>query len=133
MKEKVDLKTAVALWMAIFIFSMPLLAMTQQSEMEEARFAAERAAEANTNGTLWFAVGCLGGILGLLVAYVYAPSPPASDLIGKSPEYVAYYTDYYKAKAKSIQSGKALTGCLVSVAAYVVYIVVVVAAAGSSY
>jgi len=131
MKEKVDLKTVVAFWMAIFILSMPLLAMAQQSEIEEARFAAERAAEANTSSGLWFAVGCLGGVIGLLVAYTYAPSPPALDLIGKSPEYVAYYTDYYKAKAKSIQSGKALTGCLVAVAAYVVYVVAILGTAST--
>jgi hypothetical protein len=107
--------------------------MAQQSEIMEAQMAAERDAKANTSGCLWFTAGCLGGVLGLIVAYVYTPSPPASMFIGKSPEYVAYYTDFYRATAKSIQTSKALTGCLVSVAAYVVYIVVVVAAAGSSY
>ena len=36
--------------------------------------------------------------------------PPASRLLGKSPEYVTFYTDAYKAKAKNIQGRAALIG-----------------------
>lgn len=141
MKEKTDLKTVVAFLMAILIFSAPLLVMAQQSEvgddllqseMQEARAAAERDAQANTSGCLWFAAGCLGGVIGLIIAYVYTPSPPASKFIGKSPEYVAYYTDFYQSKAKSIQTKQTLTGCIVSGIANcvltIVYVAVIAAA-----
>jgi hypothetical protein len=118
---------AIALLLSIMLFSMPMLLIAQQSEMDQARLDAERDAAMNTNSALWFAAGCLGGILGLIVAYVYEPSPQASRFIGKSPEYVAFYTDFYKAKAKSIQSSKALTGCVVSAIGYVASIALVVA------
>jgi hypothetical protein len=99
--------------------------------MQEARRAAEIDAEAFTNSGLWFLAGCLGTAVGVIIAYVYTPSPPASRLIGKSPEYVAYYTDFYKTKAKSIQTSKAWTGCLVNVGIQVastIYFIVVIAA-----
>lgn len=124
---------AIALLLSIMLFSMPMLLMAQQSEIDQARLDAERDAAMNTNSFLWFVAGCCGGILGLIIAYVYEPSPQASRLIGKSPEYVAFYTDFYKAKAKSIQTSKALTGCVVSVIGYVAYVALVVLASGSIY
>ena len=120
----------VATAMSLMIFAMPILA--QQDEFMAGRIAGEQAARANTNGTLWLAAGCLGGILGLIVAYVYEPNPPATMLLGKSPEYVAAYTDAYKTTAKSVQSSKAITGCIISAVAWVVYVVVVVAVAEDS-
>lgn len=116
-----------AVFLVVVMLSAPLMAQQAQTTAD-ACAAAERDAALDTNTTLWFIAGCCGGITGLLVSYIYAPSPPASRLLGKSSEYVAAYRDCYKAKAKKIQSSKALTGCLVSAAAYLVYVVLVVAA-----
>ena len=46
-------------------------------------------------------------------------------MLGKTPEYVALYSDCYKAEAKSIQTKKATNGCLFYAAAMVVYVVLV--------
>lgn len=114
-------------YMAFLVFSMPLVTLAQQGSVH---------AEANVNRPLWFAVGCLFTSLGTVGAYVIEPSPPASRLIGKSPEYVAFYTEAYKAKAKGIQGRTALTGCLtsgaVSVVSYI-FLVGVFLAAESTY
>lgn len=124
-------------YMAFLVFSMPLVTLAQQSSVyAEAIAAAEADAEANVNRPLWFAVGCLFTSLGTVGAYVIEPSPPASRLIGKSPEYVAFYTEAYKAKAKGIQGRTALTGCLISGAVSVVsyiFLVGVFLAAESTY
>ena len=115
------------LFMAVLMFSMPFVTLAQQgSAYAEAIAAAEADAEANVNRTLWFAVGCLFTGLGTIGAYVIEPSPPASRLIGKSPEYVAFYTEAYKAKAKGIQGQTALTGCLISSTVSVVSYVLLV-------
>lgn len=132
MNRKIELKKLISLIMAVLMFSVPLMAMAQQADMAAARASAERDAQTDVNGTLWFLAGCLGTWVGLVIAYVYAPSLPASRLLGKSPEYVAYYTDFYRAKAKSIQTGQAWTGCIVTAIAQVVYIVVVAIAAEES-
>ena len=102
---------AAAAVMSLMVFAMPILA--QQDEFLAGRIAGEQSARANVNGTLWLGAGCLFGLVALIVAYVYEPSPSATLLLGKSPEYVAAYTDSYKQTAKKVQSNKALTGCVV--------------------
>ena len=50
----------------------------------------------------------------IIGVYFYEPSVPASALIGKSPEYVAFYTDTYILKSKDLQFQYALEGCIAS-------------------
>ena len=120
----------IALVLVCALILEPVLALAQQkAEIEEARVAAETDAKANINTALWFGAGCLSGYTGLLIAYVYQPSPPASRLLGKSPEYVATYTDVYKDTAKRIQVKWAWTGCLVYATGILVYIVLIAASA----
>ncbi len=57
--------------------------------------------------------------MGVVIAYVIEPNPPVMELLGKSPEYVAAYTDGYRVTAKRIQTGKAWTGCIVIAVLYV--------------
>ena len=106
----------IAAVMSLVIFAMPLLA---QNDFETGRMAGSQAARVNTNGTVWLAIGCLGGIIGIAIAYVVEPNPPAMSLLGKSPEYVAAYTDAYKMTAKGIQTGSAWKGCIVGTLAYI--------------
>jgi len=120
----------VTVVMAFMIFAMPILA--QQGEIMAGRMAGEQAARANVNGTAWLAIGCIGGLLGVIVAYVYEPSPSATMLLGKSPEYVAAYTDAYKTTAKKVQTGKAWTGCIAFTVIYVAIYVLAIAAAEST-
>lgn len=122
--------TIITIVTAFLILITPILAM--QDDFTAGRLAGEQAGKSNVNGVAWMAVGCLGGLLGVIVAYIYEPSPPASLLLGKSPEYVAAYTDAYKSAAKGAQAKNAWTGCIVSTLLYVVYVVLVVAAAESS-
>jgi len=107
----------IAAVMSLMVFAVPILA--QQGDITAGRMAGSQAAKANTNGTLWLAVGCLGGIVGVAVAYVVDSQPSATMLLGKSPEYVAAYSDAYRATGKSVQTGKAWTGCLLSALVYV--------------
>lgn len=56
-----------------------------------------------------FVVGATGS---LFFIDNYDPDPPSERLVGKSPEYVDYYTKTYKSKAKSIRKRSATVGCL---------------------
>lgn len=98
--------------MSFMVFAMPILA--QVDEFTAGRMAGERAARAAANGSLWLTIGCLGNVLGLIVSYVYQPNLPAIQLLGKSPEYIASYTDAYKMNAKKSQVSKAWIGCIFS-------------------
>jgi len=122
--------TLVAVVTAFMVFAMPILA--QQEEFMAGRMAGEQAARASTNGTIWLLVGCLGGIVGIAIAYVVEPNPPATMLLGKSPEYVAAYSDAYKQTAKGVQTSKAWTGCIAGTLAYVLLYALAFAAAEST-
>ena len=84
-------------------------------------------AVADMNGAIWFFVGCLG-ILGILIAYLVEPTPPATRLMGQSPEYVMVYTAAYKSAGKSAQAKQAIYGCLVGTAVFVALYILFVAA-----
>jgi hypothetical protein len=114
--------------MAALTFSMPLFTIAQQNLHGDAMIAAERDAQNDTNSELWFLAGCLGGVVGLIVAYAVEPSPPAQRLLGKSPEYVAFYTDAYSQRAQKRQVNIALTGCVTNCLVTTVYFGVVLAA-----
>ncbi len=113
----------LAFLMTVLMSSMPFITFAQQNLVQvEATVAAEQDAQSDVNGALWFLGGCLGGgcyvVPGLLFT-IYAshhkPSLPAQrgpNLMGKSAEYVAFYTAAYSAKAKRIQTNKARTGCI---------------------
>lgn len=120
----------LAFVMTVLIFGMPLVTIAQQGTVQaEAVADAEADAEADVNKTLWLAAGCLLTGAGVIGAYFIEPTPPAAKLMGKSPEYVAFYTDAYKAKSKNLQGRSALIGCAVGGCTYLgVYVLVVSAA-----
>ena len=105
-----------AFLMVVLILNAPFVSLAQQKSVQaKAEADAERDAETRVNKPLWFFGGCLGGILVIIIANVHEPSPPAASLLGKSPEYVSFYTDAYKAKTRNIQTSQAMRGCLANV------------------
>ena len=71
---------------------------------------AEQDAESDTKKIRWFFIGVFGNIMGVLIASIYEPAPPASRLLGKSPENAALYTDSYKAKSRGVQTRQSIIG-----------------------
>lgn len=82
----------------------------QNPVLTEAHLTAEEDAESDAKKTRWVLIGIFGNILGILIASVYEPMPPASRLLGKPPEYAALYTDSYKARSRSIQVRHSIIG-----------------------
>lgn len=114
--------------MALLTFSMPFVTFAQQNVQLEAIAAAERDVQVDINKGLWFVGGCLGGVVGVIIAYAVEPAPPATRLLGKSPEYVAFYTDAYTQRAKTLQANSAIGGCIVNGLATVVLLMAAAAA-----
>ncbi len=100
----------------IVAFVFLLLGRTGTLLAQDVRVQACRQAEMDadlaTSQALWLAAGFFGGIAGVLVAYILQPNPPASKFLGKSPEYVAAYSECYRRKARAIRTQKAWLGCL---------------------
>ena len=65
----------------------------------------------NTTQIVGTLVGVAVGVLGPPInIYNNPPSPPPERLIGKSPEYVKFYTDAYKVKVRSLRTKSVVTG-----------------------
>jgi hypothetical protein len=116
--------------MVLAVVTVPTL--MQASEMDDARMAAERDGKSDVNGMLWLGAGCCCGWLAVGAAYLMEPSPPASRLLGKSPEYVTAYTDTYVATGKSAQTSNAWTGCVVNALANTVILIIYFAVLASA-
>ena len=79
----------------------------------DAQLRAEQDAESDAKKVRWFFIGFLGNILGVLIASIYEPAPPASRLLEQSSEYAALYTDSYRAKSRSIQLRLSVIGLVI--------------------
>lgn len=75
-----------------------------------------RDARRATQGGIWFAAGCLFGIVGVGAAAVVIPAPPAARLLGKSSEYVRIYQQVYEDEVRKRQTQQAMLGCLIGTA-----------------
>ena len=84
-----------------------------QPTSADAQLRAEQDAKSDAKKVTWFFIGFFGNIVGALIASIYEPVPPASRLLEKSPEYVAAYTDSYKAKGRSIQLRQSIIGLVI--------------------
>lgn len=112
------------LFMAVMIFCVPFVTFAQwemaQTEQERAVLAAWRDAEASVDKRLWFLAGCFGNFWGYLTASTYHRPIPTVSLLGKSPEYVAYYTDAYRAKTSELQMANAGRGVCLGCVLYLI-------------
>ena len=107
----------ISIVLFLIAFTIPILA--QRDDINAGFIAGEQAAKANANTTLWFFAGCCLNMYGVVTSYIYEPTPSAVELLGKSPEYVAAYTDAYTNISKSIQMRSSLTGLMVLIVSYV--------------
>jgi hypothetical protein len=117
----------VSVILCVALLALPIICQ-QQEAVNQARLDAER----NVSGSTYLFLGIFLGLLGYVIALLSPPSAPASALIGKSPDYVAVYTDTYREVGKKRQMSKALLGCLIGTGIQVGLIVLLVVVADSS-
>ena len=96
----------------------------------EAIAAAEQDANTYVDTTHWFLAGCLPGrSRSSVFEKSHETSLPAGRLLGKSPEYVAFYAAAYHTKAKSLQVKNArlgrASGCIGSSIGYVLVLFII--------
>ena len=83
------------------------------SVAEQAINDAEKDASMHLNRTFWFTAGFFFPVVGAAASQFYQPFMPTARVLGKSPEYIAFYYDAYKVKTKKLQFKWALFGCLI--------------------
>ena len=128
--SKLVLRVGLCLLLSLSMMFQPVVADVLQTGDSCAE--GRRDGEAETSGILWFAAGCGVGLLGVLGAYLIKPNPPASKLVGKSPEFVASYSDCYRDASVSVQTKWAWIGCGTGAVLYLVYVLLIVSAAAAT-
>ena len=99
----------------------------QPVDTARAVMEATQDAQADENGALWFFAGCILGLIGVVIAAVAEPTPPPARMMGKSPEYLAVYTQTYKSEGKSAQLKSSLWGVGTTVVVFVaLYVIIIV-------
>lgn len=91
----------------------PVTTEALKSVAEQAVADAEKDAAVHLNRNLWFSTGCFLPLIGPIFSQYYQPFMPTARVLGKSPQYVAFYYDAYKVRTKKMQFNWALVGCLV--------------------
>lgn len=92
--------------------------------VDQIQLAADQDAESDSIRILWFFVGLILSILGVLVAYIYQQAPPASRFLDKSQEWIVLYSDAYKVKVRNIQVKYSAIGFFLSGVLLVIYIII---------
>ena len=93
---------------------------------------ATRDAHNTISSTGWYFIGCLGGIAGVIAAYVFDSNASQARLIGRSSDYAIIYSDTYTQEAKKIKTHKAWSGCITLGVFYVAYVAIVCIVAANS-
>lgn len=101
------------------------------NDQNQARIDAEQDAELDVSKILWIVVGFFISLIGILIAYIYQPNPPATKLMDKSQEYAMFYTEAYKDKSRSIQLTYSAVGFAISAGITIITFLAGVALIGS--
>lgn len=123
------LKSCLVLSLIFLLISTPILA---QNDRAQGLADGERDARSQVNKTTWIIAGCLTGGFSYLYPDLFAYNVPQSRLVGKSPEYIAAFTDSYLDTRKSIIHSGSCIGGVIYWGACIIYVVVVAAAASTS-
>ena len=98
---------------------MPLFTLAQQTEdAHQAVLDAKKDADISDDpfsyGCFVFVatLGCLNGLAALAAVHRDLPTPPAERFIGKSPEYIKFYTQTYQQTIVRQRRGATVCGCL---------------------
>ncbi len=80
---------------------------------EKAITDAKNDAKKHINKTIWFSVGCFLPVVGPIYSQRKIKTIPLARTLGKSPEYIAFYTDNYRLEIKKQRFTWGLSGCIV--------------------
>lgn len=90
----------------------PIAMHAQMTEVQQAEADALRDVDQDVSPISWGIGGFFCGVCAVAYVYIDKPQVPTSRLVGKSAEYVSFYTDTYNREVKKQRGQAALIGCL---------------------
>ena len=92
----------------------PIATHAQMTEVQQAEADALRDVEQDVSTISWGIGGFFCSVCAVAYVYIDKPQVPAARLVGKSAEYVSFYTDTYNREVRKKRGQAALIGCLAS-------------------
>ena len=90
----------------------PIMTYAQMTEVQQAEADARRDVGQDVSPISWGVGGFFCGVCAVAYVYIDKPQVPAARLVGKSANYVSYYTDTYNREVKKQRGQAAMIGCL---------------------
>ena len=84
---------------------------------QDAELAAKR------DRLIWYGSGLFGSCLGIGVAYMTPITVAPTKLIGKSPEYINFYSSAYRESIRTERVEQATIGCIISGALQTLFVI----------
>ena len=91
---------------------------------QQARLDAARDVARDANSASWGIGGFCCGFFAIGASWIHTPTVPAANLIGKSPNYIVFYTQAYQSEMKKRNLYAATTGCVVGVGVSILWLLV---------
>lgn len=110
MKKAVAFSTLILMLTTALLY--PIATHAQMTEVQQAEADARRDVGQDVSAISWGVGGFFCGVCAVAYVYIDKPQVPASRLVGKSPEYVSFYTDTYNREVKKQRGQAAMIGCL---------------------
>ena len=101
----------ITVLMVLLLVAVPLMAQSDDGGAAQGRIDGQRDGKGSA---VWILAGCCLSWIGIIIAYLVKPTPPASSMIGKSSDYVAAYTEAYKSEGGKKNAMYAAGGCVAS-------------------
>jgi len=97
-------------------FTVPELTEADMPKTDEAKAVedAKNDVKEHIHSIRWFMGGCMFSVVGLILAQREPKKIPVARLIGKTKEYVTFYTDTYRIEMRKKRYNYALGGCLLN-------------------
>ena len=110
MKKAIAFSTVILISFTTMLY--PIATYAQMTEVQQAEADARRDVGQDVSTISWGVGGFFCGVCAVAYVYIDKPQVPAARLVGKSADYVSFYTDTYNREVKKQRGQAAMIGCL---------------------
>ncbi len=110
MKKAIAFSTLMFMLCTTLLY--PIAAQEQMNEVQQAEADARRDVNQDISTISWGIGGFFCSVFAVGYAYITIPPVPAARFVGKSAEYITFYTQTYEQQGRKQRGQAAMIGCL---------------------
>ena len=110
MKRAIAFSTLILMLFTTLLY--PIAAQEQMNEAQRAEEDARREVSQDISTISWGIGGFFCSVFAVGYAYITKPPVPAARFVGKSADYITFYTETYQKEGRKQRGQAAMIGCL---------------------